>query len=392
MAKTNNFIELNGKRYDALTGAFLGVGAQMVAPKPVTAHVVPKAVPQQHHGVVMDGVKSSKATAVAVHAAAKPVHKPVSSPHHIQPIAHHKPQHAKTLRRDIVKPPTITPQKPLKLQTPTDIVPHKPGVLAVKPKLSSDVVDPARATRALGIPRSPQVERFRKPATPRPHAAHAALAPTRPVQRPVDAMTVLRTAPARVAPRQATPNRTTNEDDIFEQAIAYARSHEQPSPKALKHQKAKRSNRRARKFVGVFASVLMVAFLGGFIFWQNRADIELQLASARSGVPASLPAYKPAGYAVKGLTYSPGTVTIGFQGNTGDFNVVQKSSNWDSETLLQNYVATSGQAYNAYQAAGRTVYVYGNGNATWVNGGIWYQINDNGILSKDQLINLATSM
>lgn len=212
--------------------------------------------------------------------------------------------------------------------------------------------------------------------------------------RAVDAFNVART-PARTAPHLATAahqaNRAPKEDDIFEQAIAYARSHEQPSPNPL-NQKAKRANRRAKRVVGVFASVLMVAFLGGFIFWQNRADIELQLASARSGVPASMPAYKPAGYAVKGLTYSPGTVTIGFQGGSGNFNVTQKSSNWDSETLLQNYVATSGQAYNAYQAAGRTVYVYGNGNATWVNGGIWYQINDNGLLSKDQLINLATSM
>ena len=389
MAKTNNVIELNGKRYDALTGAFLGVGTQLAATPSVAVHTTPKAA-VSHHGVVMDGVKPTKAAAAAVHVATKPVHKPVASPHHVQPIAHHKPQHAKTLRRDIVKPPTITPQKPLKLQTPTDIVQHKPGVLAVKPKLSSDVVDPARATRALDVPRSPQVERFRKQPQ-RHHAAHAALAPARPVPRPIDSMTVSR-APVRVAPRPAAPSRSATEDDIFEQAIAYARSHEQPSPKAIKQQKAKRSNRRAKKLVGVFASVLMVAFLGGFIFWQNRADIELQLASARSGVPASLPTYKPSGYAVKGFTYSPGTVTIGFQGNTGNFNVVQKSSNWDSETLLQNYVATSGQAYNAYQAAGRTVYVYGNGNATWVNGGIWYQINDNGILSKDQLINLAASM
>lgn len=389
MAKTNNFIELNGKRYDALTGAFLGVGTQMVATKP--APTAPKAVP--HHGGVMDGIKPSKTATAVQHVASKAaVHKPVTAPkHHIQPIAHHKPQHAKTLRRDIVKMPKITPQKPLKLQTPTDIVQHKPGVLTVKPKLSSDIVDPARATRALDVPRSPQVERFRKQPLPR-HASHAALAPARPVQRPVDAFNLASRAPARVTSRPVSQTRTASDDDIFEQAIAYARSHEQPAPQSLKHKKEKRSNRRAKKLVGVLASVLMVAFLGGFIFWQNRADIELQLASARSGVPASLPAYKPSGYAVKGFTYSPGTVTIGYGSTTGDFNVVQKSSNWDSETLLQNYVATSGQAYNAYQAAGRTVYIYGNGNATWVNGGIWYQVNDNGVLSKDQLINLATSM
>ena len=107
-----------------------------------------------------------------------------------------------------------------------------------------------------------------------------------------------------------------------------------------------------------------------------------------------MPAYRPSGFAVKGFTYSPGTVIIGFRkpSSNQSYSVVQKTSNWDSQTLLENYVATSGQPYDAYQAAGRTVYVYGNGNATWVNGGIWYQINDDGTLNKNQIINLATSM
>lgn len=387
VAKTNNFIELNGKRYDAVTGAFLGVGLQPTSDaKPLASYM--KASP--NHGKVMDGIMPSKAAHAAVAHALKPaVPKPVVT-HLVKPIAHHKPQSAKTLRRDIVKLPIIKPQKPLKLQQPTDIMQHKPGVLTVVPKLSSDVVDPARATRAQHVPQSPQIERFRKQQTPRP-THHAALAPSRPINRSMEPVSHVRT-PMRVEGRQVLPANKPAETDIFEQAIAYAKSHEQPSPKAIGHQKAKRSHRRQKKIAGVFASVAMLAALSGFIFWQNRADIELQLASARSGVPASMPAYRPSGYAIKGMTYSPGTVTIGFLGNSGSFSVVQKSSNWDSETLLQNYVATSGQAYNAYSAAGRTVYVYGNDNATWVNGGIWYQINDQGQLSKDQLINLATSM
>lgn len=388
MAKTNNFIELNGKRYDAVTGAFLGVGTAHTDGVKQASYVT-KASPSR--GMVMDGIKPAKAVSAALVHAMKPVVAPKpTTAHHIQPIAHHKPQSAKTLRRDIVKPPTIKPQKPLKLQVPTDIVQHKPGVLSVMPKLSSDIVDPARAHRAQHIQHSPQIERFRKQPIPRP-AAPAALTPARPAHRSMESVNRSRT-PMHVESRHALPTQKSSETDIFEQAIAYAKSHEQPSPHAIEKQKAKRSHRKQRKIAGAFASVAMLAALSGFIFWQNRADIELQLASARSGVPASLPAFKPTGYAIKGLTYSPGTVTIGFSGNAGNFSVVQKTSNWDSETLLQNYVATSGQAYNTYQAAGRTVYVYGNDNATWVNGGIWYQINDHGQLSKGQIINLATSM
>lgn len=389
MAKTNNFIELNGKRYDAVTGAFLGSGAQPISDaKPLASYM--KASPS--YGKVMDGIMPSKtAHAAPVHALKPMAPKPVES-HHFKPIAHHKPQLAKTLRRDIVKPPTIKPQKPLKLQQPTDIVQHKPGVLTVMPKLSSDVVDHARASRAQHVPQSTQIERFRKQPTPRP-TNHSVLTPSRPVNRSVEPVSHAHArTPVRVEGRHTLPINKPADTDIFEQAIAYAKSHEQPSPHAVSKDKAKRSRRRQKKIAGVFASVAMLAALSGFIFWQNRADIELQLASARSGVPASMPAYRPSGYAIKGMTYSPGSVTIGFKSNGGSFNVIQKSSNWDSETLLQNYVATSGQAYNAYSAAGRTVYVYGNDNATWVNGGIWYQINDQGQLNKDQLINLATSM
>jgi hypothetical protein len=389
VAKTNNFIELNGKRYDALTGAFLGTGRQAaVTARPAST---PKATAAR--GTVMDGV-----VPMAVQAA--PQHQPASAriatpkptiKHHVKPLTPHQPEHAKTLRRDVVKQPVIKPQKPLKAHMPTDVVKHKPGVLTVTPKLSSDVVDPARATRALDVSRSPHVERFRKQPQPR-YTGHAAATPAQPVRRPIESIRPARTSTG-IAPRAAHHTHSANaEDDVFEQAIAYAKSHEQAAPKESGRQKVKRASRRHKRFVGILASVLMVVALGGFIFWQNRADVELQLAAARSGVPASMPAYKPSGFAVKGLTYSPGTVTIGFGNGNKSFNVTQKSSNWDSETLLQNYVATSGQPYDAYQAAGRTVYVYGNGNATWVNGGIWYQINDSGNLSKDQIINLATSM
>lgn len=388
MAKTNNFIDLNGKRYDALTGAFLGTGTQpSVSVKPA---IVPRVAGR---GTVMDGVVPMAVKSAPQHMnVAAHTLKPTVK-HHVKPIAPHKPEHAKTLRRDIVKQPTITPQKPLKAHAPTDVVAQqKPAALTVTPKLSSELINPARATRSLSVPRSPQVERFRRQPQPRYMGYSPATVPQS-TRRPGENIQPASNA-TRVAPRpivhQTRP--VSDEDDIFEQAIAYARSHEQAAPNESGRQKVQRASRRHRRLVGVLASALMVVVLGGFIFWQNRADVELQLAAARSGVPASMPAYKPNGFAIKGLTYSPGTVTIGFYNGSRSFDVVQKSSNWDSQTLLQNYVATSGEAYDAYQAAGRTVYVYGNGNATWVNGGIWYQVNDNGTLSKDQIINLATSM
>ncbi len=78
--------------------------------------------------------------------------------------------------------------------------------------------------------------------------------------------------------------------------------------------------------------------------------------------------------------------------NKQSFTVLQKKSNWDSQTLLENFVATSNEDYQGYQSNGRTVYVYGKGNATWVNGGIWYQIKATGDLANEQLVKIAASM
>jgi hypothetical protein len=105
------------------------------------------------------------------------------------------------------------------------------------------------------------------------------------------------------------------------------------------------------------------------------------------------PLYKPDGYAMSKMTYSAGSVATLYK-NTGNqsFSLSQKKSNWDSQTLLENFVASAGEDYKGFQSNGRTVYIYGKGKATWVNGGIWYQIRGADELTNDQLVKIAASM
>lgn len=382
---TNNFIELNGNRYDATTGAFLGKVSQsattIVAPTSISEMAKPVKPRTASPGGIMSDVVWPKAAHVQ------------RAHHH---VAAHHPQHARTLRRDAVKPPAIKRKMSLKAQAPADLVPFKSGVLALKPKLSSEIVDVNRATRAQTVPQSTKIERFRPlhAATPRQYNDNGVVVTMAhiPVKQPPVPTTGI-VGSVRNTGHSAQVQTTTKKDDIFEQALARATSHEQPAPREVAAHKVKRAHRRHKRAVQFVTSTLVLLLLGGFIFWQNRASVEMQFAAARSGVAASLPSYKPAGFAFKNLTYSSGSVTLKFGGdNNKTYSVVQKSSNWDSQTLLENYVSTADQPYNAYSAAGRTVYVYGNGDATWVNGGIWYQVNDDGVLTKDQIINLATSM
>lgn len=179
---------------------------------------------------------------------------------------------------------------------------------------------------------------------------------------------------------------------MFAQALAHATSHEEKTPKEARRS-ARRSGKRFRRVLGISASIAVFVALCGFVAYQNKTNIQLQLASAKAGFSASVPLYKPDGYTMNKLDYATGAVAVTYQkGNDSKFDIVQKRSNWDSQTLLENFVATSNEAYQGYQAGGRTIYVYGKGKATWVNGGIWYQIKDADNLSNDQIVKVAASM
>jgi hypothetical protein len=85
-------------------------------------------------------------------------------------------------------------------------------------------------------------------------------------------------------------------------------------------------------------------------------------------------------------------VTVIFTSKIDSFRVVQQNSTWDSVGLRDNFVSTIDPNFKVVQAGGRIVYLYGQANATWVNGGIWYQITDNADLSTASLLKIVTSL
>lgn len=400
MAKKTNIIELNGHRYDAVTGVRVQTQRSHVAPKAIPEQSKQIKAPSMRRGSVVDGIMAphkgphQNRTNSAITLAPIPVHPapPVNGlpkkaiTHPLKPINPHQPEHSKTLMRHTVHKPTVKPDKPLKAQVPTDLVKHQPAVLAAKPKLSSDQVDEARAARAQQTPRNGAIERFY---TPKRLTASRTSHPT---------LTSAASQPRAHTYTQGavhdinTSGRVATRSSLFDQALKDARSHEETPPKESHARRANRFKRSHVKVISISAVVSAMAVLTLFIAYQNKAMLELKIASTRAGFHASMPAYKPVGFAFKNLSYSPGDVTLGFSSGDKSYTISQKQSNWDSTTLLQNYVETSDNTYQAYSAAGRTIYIYDNGNATWVNGGVWYQISNTANLSSDQIINLATSM
>jgi hypothetical protein len=392
---TNSIFELNGKAYDALTGEMLG-NANRVQHTAQISPMQPKPAPRRQYGS-FDGMVTSQQTK----------QRRPSKPQH---VAAHQPQPTKTLMRHAVKSPApgqFQANKPASsgLQSQGALQPATPVKVTVAAKLSSDVVDPQRAHRANRVGRSHAVKHF----TPvsdfrRPSATIAA-----PVRRAQIASPAAVAIPAATATRRTPANgvNTWNTDrpiadprhdddyeqDLFEQALAHASGHQETLSDDVKLPKSQKSRRKRRQVLSIVGSLGVFLILFTVIAYQNRSNIQLQLASAKAGFSASVPLYKPDGYKLGKLAYAPGSVAALYQDPSNKtFTVTQKKSNWDSQTLLENFVATSNQDYKGYQSNGRTVYVYGTGNATWVNAGIWYQIKDTGSLTNEQLVKIAASI
>lgn len=178
--------------------------------------------------------------------------------------------------------------------------------------------------------------------------------------------------------------------------IANANSHAMPSiAKKTKRHKIAKALRISPRAVSMSSFVLAGLLLGGFFVYQNIPNMAMKLASTRSGVSASLPDYKPAGFVMSGpIQYSAGKISVNYHSNTDDraYEVTQSASEWNPDSLLDNYVATNNRSYQTFQDRGRTIYIYEDSNATWVNKGVWYKIEGKSALNSDQLLRIANSL
>ncbi len=394
MANNSNTIEINGKRYDAITGKQLSG---------ISAHAVHSNAPAK--GKYVDGFHRVSKSAAGGTTVLKPLPKKavktpakVSTPRVRATAKHaaaHKPQPAKTLMRSVVKKPLITAPSVIKAQARTDILATIPQH-TITPKLSQHLINPQRQKKAAQMIKSPQIARYAPATTVKAiaqpaNSLHAAV--RRPARHSIDAIqTSLQHAKsAKAVPViPVVPTRATApKKDIFAEALANATSHEN-----VHHTKKAASSRRKR-LSGVLSIAVCLLVIAGFLAYVNTPALTMRVASTKAGFSAKLPNYSPAGFNFGNLSYGPGNVTVSYKDKADtdrSYNITQRASNWDSQALLSNFVATANKAYQTYQQAGRTVYLYGNNTATWVDSGVWYTVDGNSALSTNQILNLASSL
>lgn len=162
-----------------------------------------------------------------------------------------------------------------------------------------------------------------------------------------------------------------------------------------KKQPLKQRLQPRQRTVAVLSAVFALVLLGGYFTYLNMPSLSVRVAAAQAGIDADYPDYRPDGYALSGpVTYSEGKVSMNFKANGGDQNFVisQSKSGWNSEAVLDNYVAPkAGSSYIPYTERGLTIYTYDD-NAAWVNGGILYTLEGDAPLSSEQIRRIATSL
>lgn len=364
---SNKIVELNGKRYDAVTGVFLGNSQRHQWPNKTTA------TSRSHHqGRSIDGF----AATLSARSAASPSLSTKSQParsmdgfaHGLNNLVPHQPARSQTLMRESVTSPAVTMKPAIKRQLPAER--HASALHPIGPKPSASRVDPGRLAHANQVSRSQHVKHF----NPTQHTRTAQSVPA------PQAVTTLRRHPL-----PSKPVVEQNEDDMFELAIAQATSHEQRAPKQRMSWK--------RKLANTGAVVVALLVIGVFMAYLNLPTLEVNLASEQAGFHVMMPNYKALGFTFESpVKTAGGTVSMNFASGDSAFTLTQQASDWDNQTLMDTLATQSDTIPKSIQSDGHTIYMTHTNQATWVDGGIRYNLTGNANLNSQEITAVADSL
>jgi len=213
VGKKRNIIEINGRRYDAHTGAALDHHGHHAAKKSIAVQHAPAAPAPAHH---------------KQHS--RPARKPA------RPATHHKQQRSTTLMRKAVRKPSAGLKRRVRVQSHVSALVEQPTAEVV-PKLSFGAPDAKRLRRASHIKKSQLVTHFnpRQPAYSSTRTVSVAV--NRSAAKPAASKPRPKTVPRQPAP---------DIDDIFDRAIQNATSHLEPSPKKSKKRRLHLTRKHAK--------------------------------------------------------------------------------------------------------------------------------------------------
>ncbi len=366
MSKTSSIIEINGHRYDATTGQMLGM----------VRHSATQ-IKNNASGVI-DGVVRQPATNVT----RSSIHHASSASKRIKQTAqtiHKKTERSRTLMRSGVKKPQS--KKPTAVATKA--VPASSYHRHLTPNQSV-----AHPTQTAAVAINNQVVRFGhvglKPKANSKQVHHGEIV-RRP--KPTAGKTSSANLGAKPMPSMVASASHLELERMLDHALTTADAHKQTHAY------------KARKTLGwplIIAGFFILAAIVFILLIKNVPAIAMKVVATRAHINASVPAYAPQGYSYSSpIQYDNKAVTLRYEASSDSaksYAISQEKSDWDSITLASNALAGKSQVQTS-QINGTTVYIYGAGNdATWVNHGIRYTLNDNANLESDQILKIASSL
>lgn len=352
--KPKTTIEINGKRYDAITGEPVADAVKSAPQAPAPAPANARSNPAGSIGGVI----------------APPAKPAVTKP----TPAHSKQVHAPPKRSQLLSRQAIKPQaRPAASHTTDpDNQEHSPARRQL-----ADNIDQARQHRSSRHVKSPAISKF-SAGTPAADSAE-----------PAEQFPVIPDSEPKV-----TPVFSPKEQLIAAQLAKVVASSPPPPAKVSLGKRVARKLRTSRG-TSVTATSIAALLLIGYVTYLNVPRMALRVASGRAGFSAELPGYAPSGFRFSGpVAYAPGELTIQYSSNTDEraYSIKEQTSNWDSQTLLDNYVSQETELYSTYQQRGLTIYVFDGSTATWVNGGLWFTVSGDAGLNSEQLLKIAASL
>jgi hypothetical protein len=215
--------------------------------------------------------------------------------------------------------------------------------------------------------------------------------------QPAQDAPIVKVAKARMAARKAAAPQPLTAQELKERAIQQALRKVSTMDADEEYSEAfKKKHFWQKKKFALAASMAVVSLaLLGYLVSVNMPNISVRVAAMHSGIEKAYPSYVPSSYRLDGLVKEEnGRITMGFKDDNGKkFTLMEEKSSWDSSAVLSNYVIKNwGASYSIAKGQGLTIYVSGS-NAAWVNGGVFYVINDNdNALTSSDLHDIAVSL
>lgn len=383
MGAQKNTITINGRVYDTKSGMLIssGVNHNIVTPsqKNITQPAL-HATPRNVDGVVRKrGITHSLSNQPQPRQKKKISNKVSRKTPSEATTFHQKTEVPKTLMRHVVQKPVT--QKTDPTTKAVSIIVTQPAHKIIQTKHAS--IKSRQAT----VTKSSSIHKFF------PKSQHNVTVKTAfiPVQSaPPEEKDLSAPAPNKLAPPIAHSSsrflQSAKTTTLLEDGIRNASSHKNNK---YSH---KNSKNTLIKYVASFSAVFI---LGLFFAYNNAPNFSMKMASKEAGFSASIPRYKPTGYSLKrSIQYQTGKVVVSYGSNLDEqkYSVTQIKTNMDPSSMISSYFGYAKDKYITNIVKGRTIYIYNGHNATWIDGGIWYNIEGSAQLSNDQLLKIAASI